>query len=301
MISFLKLIRYKNLLMVLLTIILTKYALISSFLKESNLNGFDFLILSLSVLLITAGGYIINDIYDIEADKINKPHKVYISNTISKKRAIIFYLLFTILGLILGLWLSFFKNIEILSLYFITTAVLLLLYSKYLKRLPLLGNLLISLLVPFIIMLVYEFDKKLVTKSEIFNDLFLSIIVFYYIFFAFLTTLIRELIKDIEDVDGDFKLKMKTLPILIGKIRTRNISIVLSFVLMFFLMLLLNDSFGSEDLYLSAVTSLISILLVYFIFKLWSAKTKAQFHFLSNLMKVMMLIGILSMVLFKFN
>jgi len=301
MISFLKLIRYKNLIMVLLTMILTKYALISSFLKESNLSYLDFLILSLSILLISAGGYIINDIYDIEADKINKPHKVYISNTISKKRAIIFYLAFTILGLILGLWLSFLKNIEILSLYFIATAVLLLLYSKYLKKLPLLGNLLISLLVPFIIILVYEFDKKLVAKSELFNDIFLSITVFYYMFFAFLTTLIRELIKDIEDVDGDFKLKMKTLPILIGKVRTRNISIFLSLLLLFFLFLLIKDSFDSNELYLMPFASILSIVSAYFIFKLWSAKTKTQFSFLSSLMKMIMLIGILSMVLFKFN
>lgn len=301
MISFLKLIRYKNLIMVLLTMILTKYALISSFLKESNLSYLDFLILSLSILLISAGGYIINDIYDIEADKINKPHKVYISNTISKKRAIIFYLTFTILGLILGLWLSFLKNIEILSLYFIATAVLLLLYSKYLKKLPLLGNLLISLLVPFIIILVYEFDKKLVAKSELFNDIFLSITVFYYMFFAFLTTLIRELIKDIEDVDGDFKLKMKTLPILIGKVRTRNISIFLSLLLLFFLFLLIKDSFDSNELYLMPFASILSIVSAYFIFKLWSAKTKTQFSFLSSLMKMIMLIGILSMVLFKFN
>lgn len=301
MISFLKLIRYKNLIMVLLTMILTKYALISSFLKESNLSYLDFLILSLSILLISAGGYIINDIYDIEADKINKPHKVYISNTISKKRAIIFYLAFTIPGLILGLWLSFLKNIEILSLYFIATAVLLLLYSKYLKKLPLLGNLLISLLVPFIIILVYEFDKKLVAKSELFNDIFLSITVFYYMFFAFLTTLIRELIKDIEDVDGDFKLKMKTLPILIGKVRTRNISIFLSLLLLFFLFLLIKDSFDSNELYLMPFASILSIVSAYFIFKLWSAKTKTQFSFLSSLMKMIMLIGILSMVLFKFN
>lgn len=260
--------------MVLLTMILTKYTLISSFLKESNLSGFDFLILSLSVLLITAGGYIINDIYDIEAYKINKPHKVYISNTISKKRATVFYLVVTILGLILGLWLSFLKNIEILLLYFIATAVLLFLYSKYLKRLPLLGNLLISLLVPFTIILVYEFDKKLVAKSELFNDLFLSITVFYYMFFSFLTTLIRELINDIEDGDGDFKLKMKTLPILIGKIRTRNISIFLSLLLLFFLFLLIKDSFDSNELYLMPFASILSIVSAYFIFKLSSEKKK---------------------------
>ena len=120
-------------------------------------------------------------------------------------------------------------------------------------------------------------------------------------FFAFLTTLIRELIKDIEDVDGDFKLKMKTLPILIGKIRTRNISIFLSLLLLFFLFLLIKDSFDSNELYLMPFASILSIVSAYFIFKLWSAKTKTQFSFLSSLMKMIMLIGILSMVLFKFN
>ena len=75
MISFFQLIRYKNLLMVLLTMILTKYALINSFISDPSLTSIDFIILSLSILFITAGGYIVNDLYDIEADTINKPLK----------------------------------------------------------------------------------------------------------------------------------------------------------------------------------------------------------------------------------
>ena len=87
MISFFQLIRYKNLLMVLLTMVLTKYALINSFISQPSLTSIDFIILSLSILFITAGGYIINDFYDIEADTINKPLKVYISKRIKKKNA----------------------------------------------------------------------------------------------------------------------------------------------------------------------------------------------------------------------
>ena len=90
MISFFQLIRYKNLLMVLLTMILTKYALINSFISDPSLTSIDFIILSLSILFITAGGYIINDLYDIEADTINKPLKVYISKSISKKKCMVY-------------------------------------------------------------------------------------------------------------------------------------------------------------------------------------------------------------------
>jgi 4-hydroxybenzoate polyprenyltransferase len=87
MIPFLQLIRYKNLFMVVLTMVLTKYALIHSFIEKSNLSNLEFCLLSLSVLLIAAGGYIINDIIDIEADRVNKPKKVFIDVTISKKKS----------------------------------------------------------------------------------------------------------------------------------------------------------------------------------------------------------------------
>jgi len=301
MISFFQLIRYKNLLMVLLTMILTKYALINSFISDPSLTSIDFIILSLSILFITAGGYIINDLYDIEADTINKPLKVYISKSISKKNAWFIYLLSSTLGVSLGIYLSIIKNIDFLSFYFIGTTLLLFLYSVLLKKQVFIGNLCISLLVTLPIYLLYKFDSNSKTFSNILQYFFLSIAVFYYMFFAFLTTMIREIIKDIEDINGDYIVKLKTLPILIGKTRARNISIFLSVVLLLFLFLVSSNYFISKKYFLGTIMLMISIILVHFIFKSWNASTKKQFHYLSNLMKLIMFIGILSMTLFKFK
>ena len=301
MISFFQLIRYKNLLMVLLTMILTKYALINSFISNPSLTSIDFIILSLSILFITAGGYIINDLYDIEADTINKPLKVYISKSISKKNAWVIYILSSTLGVILGIYLSVIKNSDFLSFYFIGTTLLLFLYSVLLKKQVFIGNLCISLLVALPIYLLYKFDSNSKTISNILQYFFLSIAVFYYMFFAFLTTMIREIIKDIEDINGDYTVKLKTLPILIGKTRARNISIFLSVVLLLFLFLVSSNYFISKKYFLGTIMLMISIIVVHFIFKSWNASTKKQFHYLSNLMKLIMFTGILSMILFKFK
>jgi len=301
MISFFQLIRYKNLLMVLLTMILTKYALINSFISDPSLTSIDFIILSLSILFITAGGYIINDLYDIEADKINKPLKVYISKSISKKNAWFIYLLSSTLGVSLGIYLSIIKNIVFLSFYFFRTTLLLFLSSVLLKKQVFIGNLCISLLVTLPIYLLYKFDSNNITISNILQYFFLSIAVFYYMFFAFLTTMIREIIKDIEDINGDYIVKLKTLPILIGKTRARNISIFLSLVLLLFLFLVSSNYFISNKYFLGIIMLMLSTVVVYFIFKSWIATTKKQFQYLSNLMKLIMFIGILSMTLFKFK
>jgi len=301
MISFFQLIRYKNLLMVLLTMILTKYALINSFISNPSLTSIDFIILSLSILFITAGGYIINDLYDIEADTINKPLKVYISKSISKKNAWFIYLLSSTLGVSLGIYLSVIKNSDFLSFYFIGTTLLLFLYSVLLKKQVFIGNLCISLLVALPIYLLYKFDSNSKTISNILQYFFLSTVVFYYMFFAFLTTMIREIIKDIEDINGDYTVKLKTLPIVIGKTRARNISIFLSVVLLLFLFLVSSNYFISKKYFLGTIMLMISIIVVHFIFKSWNASTKKQFHYLSNLMKLIMFTGILSMILFKFK
>ena len=301
MISFFQLIRYKNLLMVLLTMILTKYALINSFISNPSLTSVDFIILSLSILFITAGGYIINDLYDIEADTINKPLKVYISKSISKKNAWFIYIISSTLGVILGIYLSVIKNSDFLSFYFIGTTLLLFLYSVLLKKQVFIGNLCISLLVALPIYLLYKFDSNSKTISNILQYFFLSTAVFYYMFFAFLTTMIREIIKDIEDINGDYLVKLKTLPILIGKTRARNISIFLSVVLLLFLFLVSSNYFISKKYFLGTIMLMISIIVVHFIFKSWNASTKKQFHYLSNLMKLIMFTGILSMILFKFK
>ena len=203
MISFLKLIRTKNLLMVLLTMYATKYALIEFTLDKSHVTTIDFSILALSILLITAGGYIINDICDVEVDQINKPNKVFIGNTISVKRAWIVYLTMSFIGLGLGTYVSIQNHLFSYTLFFVITFIGLYIYSKYLQRILFLGNLMISLLCSLIIYLVYSFDFT-VSKRELFihsdtdevSTIQIGMIgVGFYMFFSFISTLNK----------GDFK------------------------------------------------------------------------------------------------
>jgi len=301
MISFLTLIRYKNLLMVFLSMFLTKYFLIESFISNTLLSDIDFIILATSVLLITMGGYIINDIYDIESDKINKPDKVFITTVISMKNGLFLYFLTTITGLILGFYLSINKNLNHLSGYFIITVILLFVYTKILKKLPLIGNVIVALLVSLPIFLVYEFDHSMISIKDIFENLFLSIIIFFYLLFAFLTTLIREIIKDLQDIKGDNKFKLKTLPIMIGNKRTINFVVFLSFLLQLLLLLVLIDSLKNDYYLISFFSFTLSLLVSYLIYKLRVPFKNNQYQHLSSLMKIIMLVGVLSMTIFKFN
>ncbi len=301
MISILHLIRYKNLLMVFLSMFLTKYFLIESFISSPLLSDIDFIILTISILLITMGGYLINDIYDIESDKINKPDKVYITKIISIKNGQFLYFLTSITGLILGLYLSVNKNLNHLSGYFIVTVIILFVYTKILKKLPLIGNVIVALLVSLPIFLVYEFDHSMISIKDIFDNLFLSIIIFFYLLFAFLTTLIREIIKDLQDIKGDNKLKLKTLPIMIGKKRTINFLIFLSFLLQLLLLMVLIDSFKNDQYLILFFLITLSLLVAYLIYKLRVPFKNNQYQLLSSLMKIIMLVGVLSMTVFKFN
>ena len=307
MIFFLKLIRYKNLLMVLLTMVLTKYALIDSFIQNSYLSNLEFSILVLSVVLITAGGYIINDIFDIETDIINKPNNIFIDVTFSKTNAWKIYIILTLLGLIFGVYLSFNKHLSYHSLYFFVTIIGLFTYSKYLKSKVLLGNILVSILCALVIYIIYSFDFRVVKNTllengsnESINNLqFGKSFTYFYVLFSFLTTLIREIIKDIEDINGDLKINAKTLPIVFGRKRAAKVAFFISSILLVFLLIIL-QFLGNKPLFLSYGILLILLPLLYFLYKLWYAERKKDYTKLSALMKIIMLFGILSMLLFKF-
>ncbi|TXD49340.1 prenyltransferase [Polaribacter sp. IC073] len=306
MLFYLKLIRYKNLLMVLLTMVLTKYALVHSFITNSFLTNFEFSILTLSVLLITAGGYIINDIFDIEADKINKPDKVFIDKKVSKKSAWKVYFIVTFLGFTLGVYISIYNVFTYLSSVFIFTSLGLFFYSKYLKKIPIIGNFTVSIFIGLVIYIVYLFDFKYLKFWNLTHDkvenltLFLPVwgAVILYSFFAFLTTLIREIIKDIEDINGDLKIKAKTLPILFGRKRASKVAFFFSCILLLFLLVIF-QTLKNEPLLLVYGGIFMLLPLLYFMHSLWLAESKKDFSKLSSLMKIIMLFGVLSMLLFK--
>ncbi|TYB71495.1 prenyltransferase [Bizionia saleffrena] len=299
--SFLKLIRYKNLLMVAVVQLLIKYALFPAFAIDTTLSSLGFAFLILSTVCIAAGGYIINDIYDVETDTINKPNKVIIGKKIKENIAYNLYFAFTITGVLLGFYLSQTIGKPAFFSLFVVIAALLYIYAIYLKQIAVAGNIIISLLVGFSIIIVgvFELIPAITLSNQSIQSTMFEVLTDYAVF-AFLINFIREIVKDIIDVDGDHKQGMQTLPILLGKLRTGKtafgVTIFTIFVISYYISAYLFMHSDAIAYFLIAVIGP----LIYTAIKLFMAKTKSQFKHVSLMLKVIMVTGMFSMLLYRF-
>lgn len=289
-----KLIRGFNLLLIAITLLLIQFLLFNTFNIQSVLNLFQFAILLLSVLLISSAGYIVNDITDLEGDKINKPYKELVSGAISIENAKIYYKVLNTIGIALGVILGLSLKNPSLSLLFIGTSIVLYFYSKKLKQLFLIGSLVIAALIAFTVLFLLFFVKN-------YNDYgtfeFTGIqILLALAFFSFLFNLLREIIKDIEDINGDYKLNRKTLPIVLGISRTKSL---LKYIGLFTItaLLLIVFFFKTYTVIISYLIFFILLPLTYFVFKLKTANAKKQFSILSSLLKLIQLFGVFIIVI----
>lgn len=311
MITYLRLVRLPNLLIIILASYLLRCFIIEPYYSDFGIvlqmKEIDFLILVMSIILISAGGYIINDYYDIGIDRINKPKKMVLTINVSGKRAIILYVILCGLGVILGFYSANKAGYLLLGLVHIFTAICLLIYSVTLKRRLIIGNLFISLLSAIVIPVIWLFEYftlKTNTKTyfESFDLIFvINLFVLGYALFAFLVSLIREIIKDVEDIEGDRKYGCLTFVIKYGVKKTKNIIIfvlILSVSILLYVqyVIFLNDYFFTFLYFIS-----IQILFVIMIFKVYVAKEKRNYKFLSNLSKLIMIIGTLSMLVIYFD
>ena len=293
--GFLHLIRWKNLALLLYIQLVLKLIFFNRFLTETNLTTLQFSILVSAIILVTAAGYIINDVFDIKTDLVNKPKKVIVSKIFSIEDAKRYYLITNSLGITLGIGLSLNIQKPPYALFFIGAPLLLYYYSKKLKGIPLIGNISVSILIAISILIIALFDVPLQNNFFIFKTIYLLI------GFAFFLNLVREIIKDIEDIKGDYNSNIKTLPILIGIERTKKIA---SLLCLFPLTLLLILVFNFASIYKITMLylSLFSILpLLYFMIKLPKATTKKKLNNLSTLLKTCMFLGISSLILFSLN
>ncbi len=305
--KFFQLIRWKNLLIVgctqCLIGLLLLYPILSSAEITVRLNLFQFGLLVLTTMLIGAGGYIINDIFDEKIDVINKPGKVIIGNGISSKAGRKLYSLLGIVGLVLSAYLSWsIGNFTLLLLYPIAW-ILLWTYSHSFKRAPLFGNVIVALFCAFVpgVLLVAEWPAIQQLSNES-TGTFGIILLLIYILFAFLTTIIREIVKDIEDIEGDKNQGCRTLPIIWGLNRSKAV------ILLFSIMLLgslgyFSASIGARGWKFSFLWAVLAIIIPIgiFLFKLASAKLSKDFSWLSNWMKFIMLAGLVLIVIFRFE
>ena len=218
---YLKLIRWKNLLLITYIFLLIKLLFFPSFYLETKLADFQFFQLLLSILLIAAAGYIINDIVDIKADLINKPQKVIVSKIITIEKATHWYKITNTIGIFLGIVLCLKIGKPSYSFFFIGGALLLYYYSINLKSKPLVGNLIVAFLISLSILILGLFEIDFSSKN-LYQNIAINTLILISLF-AFIINLIREIVKDIEDINGDNYLNIKTLPILFGIHRIKNL------------------------------------------------------------------------------
>ena len=285
--------------MLVLIQVLLKYVLFTKFTTYTFLDETHFIILILSTIFIAASGYIINDIYDIKADTINKPENVYVGNKISLKKSNNLYFILNIIGLVLGLYLSY--HIENFSFFiiYIIISFLLYRYAIYLKKKFLIGNIIVSFLVFLSIIIVAIFD--LVPATNGYNQNSQSIIFLLIVkiaSFAFILTLLREIVKDIEDIEGDKKIKANTIPIALGIDKTKNIIFLITILAILGVVYFGSSYYETNKLIFYYLLFLVVFPLLYFMVKVKSAKTKIKYKKLSNLLKLIMLIGMLTVLLF---
>jgi 4-hydroxybenzoate polyprenyltransferase len=301
-----QLIRLPNLLIIIFTMILLRYSIVEPVLYKTEPGAmtiwYDFALLVLATLLIAAGGYIINDYFDIKIDAINKPDKIVLDRLISARMAIKLHIILNIAAILIGLYLAYRIRSLPFGLIFPFISGLLWLYSAKYKRMIGWGNLIVALLSALVIFITWLFEFLwLRLYPEIFigerTELsFMSKIFFAYGMFAFLVSLFREIIKDMEDWKGDESYDCQTLPIVAGLRTTR---FIVAGLIIFTIGLLAYGQFRMYQLEWSLAFwyFMIAVQLptLYLLLKLISAKEKNDFHFLSNLCKIIMFAGILSM------
>ncbi len=269
-----------NLAMIAFTMLIVLYKY-----PHENVDSFVYLAFLLIMPAITtaAAGYVINDIKDIKADLINKPHKTYINNIVSIPQAWSFYFILNIVGIVLAFLFSSLYGCIVISI-----IAALCLYAYFLKGTPLIGNLLIAACSAAIISICLLIVTPQTTIGKI-N-------IFGYLIFSFIVTLIRELVKDIQDVNGDLAAGYNTYPIFMGIKASKALAYIMVVLLMLSCGIYSFIAFKMQE-YLSAFTmSIITISFFVFINKLSKANSYQQYNYCSNMLKLIMIAGVINLI-----
>lgn len=307
LLSYSKLFRPVNLLIIAATQYLVLFYVIRPFMLMSNvelqMSHLDFALFVFSNLLLAAAGYAINDYYDTDIDAVNKPDKNVLLTKIPRKKAYTLNFVLNALACAIGFYIAFRVGSFKLGFLFVVVALVLFYYSLKYKRQFLTGNIVVALLAAYSVLSVWLFQFFAIKNNPVaFADLVgsfsvISIFVGGLALFAFLTTLIREIIKDMEDREGDKEYGCNTLPVNKGFSFTKKIVLWLT---IFTMMLLAGAQFFlfSSFYMVTWYFFVVQIMFVYLIIKVMKSKEKEEFHFLSIFAKIIMIAGILATQIF---
>lgn len=311
--AFFRLVRYPNLIFIAITQFLFYFCIVSPSIHPDIFYPDELLLLSLIILssvFIAAGGYIINDYFDLNIDLINKPGRIVVEKVIPRRWAILLHWFFSIAGIVLGFYVSYVTKNWWIGFSNIVCALLLWVYSTTFKKKLLTGNIIISLLTAWVVLIVFFFIDHISERSlqqwqisTLVNEEAhrrIMRLAFLYGGFAFIISLIREVIKDMEDREGDARFGCRTMPIAWGipvaKVFTGVWLMALTGALIAIQIYAIYLGWWLSVLY---CVILIIIPLLWITKKLYAATVAADFGYLSGAVKFVMLTGILSMVFFK--
>lgn len=287
------LVRWTNLIIIAATMLVSFFALQGQKIQLISLDLNGLIMITLSVVFIAAAGNVINDVQDYEIDLINKPDKVIIEKHLSKYGANVLYVVLNVFALMLSALVGAKTQFEG-GFYIIPIMIgLLYLYSMYFKKMPLIGNIVVALLSASAIVIPHWFNNQ----SFHYED---QIVAYLYFAFALILSLVREIVKDIEDIEGDKAQGAKTLPILVGVKASKGVAIVglITLVIILFNLQLFFNSFFEIELAEMLVITPINSIVFLLGFNIYRAKDKQDYHKISILCKIVMVLGILSMLLF---
>jgi len=301
MLDFLKLVRATNLIFIALTMFLIKYGLFEPFEATITLNLFGFSLLVLAVVSIAASGYVINDIFDVPADIENKPQRTLINTSISEKVAYRLFFILNILGVGLGFYLSNLIGHPGFSGFFIFGSAILYIYNSQLQQTVLIGNILVSLIVGLVPIGVglYDLLPAITPQNQQTQWAIFSVLIDYSIF-AFLVNLLREIVKDQEDIDGDYNAGYKTLPIVLGKKRTNKLLFIIGLLPVAYLVHYTYQSLFENIWAVVYALLLLVAPLLFFLINIWTAEKKSEFTKLSLILKLVLFFGLISIAFLQF-
>lgn len=305
--AFFRLVRYPNLIYIALTQFLLQYCVVAPVMayngETPSLQGISFFLLSLSTVLVAAAGYIINDYFDINIDIINKPDKMVLDKIINRRWAMAWHTIFNMAGVSIGFIVAWQIGQIYLGFTQVICSLLLWFYSTSFKRQVLIGNVVISLLTALSVVVVGFYEKQIYESFEAImspTGRKLIQIIGIYALFAFLISMVREIVKDLEDMIGDSKDGCRTVPIVWGVMPAKRICYALLLGLQVLLVIVeVRIALLGWWLAIIYLFALVQLPCIYIHRLLNKAHMPEHYHKISSMVKWVMLTGILSMIFFK--
>lgn len=302
--TLLRLIRIENLLLLAGMQLLVRYGFLKPQGIDLALNNFQFACLVLSTVLIAAAGYIINDVYDQDTDAVNKPKRRIIGTKLSETAAYNYYVGFNIVGVGLGFYLSQVILRPSFAVLFILVAALLFLYASQWKGMLIVGNLVVALTLAISVWIIGIFDIFPATYSE--NQKAMALVFSIlndYALLALMVNFLREMVKDLQDVPGDQAAGIRTLPVVWGIAKSTRLAAVLHLIPVVLVFWYINTYLMASDLIGITAYLLLFVVapLIFTAISLWNASTPQQFRLVSNVLKAVIVMGIISLWILQYN